>query len=58
VLTFVQPAAFVIVTFIVSGPFPPLLKVIVGVPAPAVIVPLETVHAYVAPGPASITEAR
>ena len=55
--TVVQPAAFVIVTVIVTGPFPPLEKVIVGVPIPAVIVPFETVHVYVAPGPASITDA-
>jgi hypothetical protein len=57
VVTVVQPAAFVIVILIVTGPFPPLEKVIVGVPAPAVIVPFETFHVYVAPGPASVTDA-
>lgn len=57
-LAVVQPAAFVIVTLIVTGPLPPLEKVIAGVPAPAVIVPFETVHVYVAPGPASVTDAK
>jgi hypothetical protein len=53
-----QPVAFVTVTLIFTGEAVPASHVIMGVPLPDVIVPLVRAQAYVAPGPASGTEAR
>ena len=50
-------AAFVTVTEIPAGEVVPAVYVIEFVPAPAVIVPFVTFQTYVAPTPASATEA-
>ena len=56
--TELQPALVVIVQPSVSVPsVPPAVYVIDAVPSPAVIVPLEIVHTYDAPPPASGTDA-
>src|SRR5215831_11006223 len=52
-----HPLAFVTVTESPSGPIDPVENVIERVPAPAVIVPLVIDQAYVAPAPASGTDA-
>src|SRR5262245_22694478 len=52
-----HPAELRTVTFRTIGLVVPALKVIVRVPAPAVIVPFVIVHVYVAPVPASGTDA-
>ena len=52
-----QPAALVTVTSSPTLPLVPAVNVIARVPAPAVIVPFVIDQAYVAPGPASDTEA-
>ena len=56
-LASLQPADVVTVTLRVSVPAAPAVKVMLLVPAPAVIVPLPMVHAYVAPTPAFATDA-
>jgi hypothetical protein len=52
-----QDAAFVTVTPRTQTPAVPAVNVIAGLPGPAVIVPFEIVQRYVAPAPASGTEA-
>ena len=52
-----QPAAVVTVTCRVRVPTAPAVKVMLGVPVPAVIVPLVADQLYVAPTPALATEA-
>jgi hypothetical protein len=57
VLLALQPVELVTVTLSVTLLFP-AENVIARVPAPVVIVPFDAVQTYVAPGPASGTEAR
>src|SRR5258706_12160032 len=52
-----QPAAVVTVTFSVSVPTAPAVKVMLFVPAPPGMEPLVIDQAYVAPAPAEATEA-
>jgi len=52
-----QPAADATATDTVVLPDGPAVKVMFRDPAPEINVPLTTVHAYVAPAPASATEA-
>ena len=52
-----QPFASVIFTAMAQLPDAGAVHFILFVPCPAVIAPLSMVHTYVAPGPASFTEA-
>src|SRR5205823_5206520 len=52
-----QPAVVVTVTWSVSVPTMPAVKLMLLVPLPLLIVPLVIDHAYVAPTPALATEA-